>query len=203
MSYELGSTLVLASSSPRRRELLGLLGVPFEVITPETDEIPLPHETPPVFAERAAVEKALWVHSRMSPDALVVAADTIVVLDGNILGKPRDAAEARAMLQALSGRSHEVMTGTCLVRREIQVTNVVVTEVVFRELSAGEIEGYVASGEPMDKAGAYGIQGLAAGLVRAVRGSYTNVVGFPLCEIIEQMSEAFGLSVVPHHRFNG
>ena len=192
MVYELDVPLVLASSSPRRRELLSLLGIPFEVIKPEIDEVPHPAETPPAFAERVAEEKALWVRQRVGREPLVVAADTIVVLDDAILGKPADADEAAQMLASLSGRSHEVMTGTCLVRHETLVTDVVVTEVQFRELPRAEIEAYVQSGEPMDKAGAYGIQGAACGMVRAIRGSYTNVVGFPLCEITEQLCVEFG-----------
>jgi septum formation protein len=175
--------LVLASASPRRRELLATLGRAFAVVVPEIDETPVPGEHPRAFAERLAQEKADAV-----PDAgLVVAADTIVVQNETILGKPADAAHAREMLRSLSGRTHEVITGVCVKGEGRSVVFSVGTDVVFRTLEEAEIEAYIATGEPMDKAGAYAIQGGAAHMVRAIRGSYTNVVGLPLCELHEAL----------------
>jgi len=176
-------TLILASGSPRRRELLAVLGRPFAVVVPEIGETPLPGEKPRAFAERMAEEKAAAVEG----DGTIVAADTIVVLEGGILGKPVDAADAREMLRALSGRSHEVVTGVCVKGRNRTTVFSVATEVVFRTLEEAEIEAYVATGEPMDKAGAYAVQGGAAHMVRAINGSYTNVVGLPICELHEAL----------------
>lgn len=176
-------TLVLASASPRRRELLATLGAEFSVLVPEIDETPLPGEKPRAFAERLAEEKACAVGA----EGIVVAADTIVVLDETILGKPTDAAHARQMLTSLSGNTHEVITGVCVKNPERTVVFSVVTQVLFRDLEESEIEDYIASGCPMDKAGAYAIQGGAAHMVRAIEGSYTNVVGLPLCELHETL----------------
>lgn len=175
--------LILASGSPRRRELLAALGHPFTVVVPEVDETPLPGERPRAFAERMAEEKA----AAAKGDGIVVAADTIVVLEGQILGKPVDAADAREMLRALSGLAHEVVTGVCVKNRNCATVFSVGTEVVFRTLEEAEIEAYVATGEPMDKAGAYAVQGGAAHMVRAINGSYTNVVGLPICELHEAL----------------
>ena len=171
--------LILASGSPRRRELLALLGRPFKVVVPEIDETPRSDEDPRTFAQRMAKEKA---HA-LSEEGIVIAADTIVVLEGKILGKPTDAADAREMLCALSGRVHEVITGVCVKTPSRTTVFSVETEVVFRVLEEGEIRAYVESGEPMDKAGAYAIQSGAAPMIRAINGSYTNVVGLPLCEL--------------------
>ena len=177
--------LILASGSPRRAELLQSAGVDFIIQKPETDETPRAGESPSAFAERAAVEKAEWF--QIGGDEIVIGADTVVTIDGQILGKPAGAADAVSMLQLLSGRTHEVITGVCLRSAERTVSFAVVTSVEFRVLSAGEIAMYVASGEPMDKAGAYAIQGGAAGMVRRIDGSYSNVVGLPLCETIEEL----------------
>jgi len=173
--------LTLASASPRRRELLASLGLDFEIVVPEIDETPLPGEKPRIFAERLAEEKARTVSS----DGIVIAADTIVVQNETIFGKPTDAAHAREMLQALSGSAHEVITGVCIRNPLRTVVFSVGTQVVFRILEDAEIEGYIATGEPMDKAGAYAIQDGAAHMIRAINGSYTNVVGLPLCELHE------------------
>ncbi len=175
--------LILASASPRRRELLASLEVGFRVVVPEIDETPLPGEKPRAFAERLAEEKACAVDA----NGTVVAADTIVVQNETILGKPADAAHAREMLSSLSGKTHEVVTGVCVKNAARTVVFSVVTEVVFRILTADEIARYVATGEPMDKAGAYAIQGGAAHMVRSIQGSYTNVVGLPLCELHETL----------------
>jgi septum formation protein len=178
---------ILASASPRRRELLAALEKPFTVISPSIDETAWPGEMPASFAQRMAYEKALAVVS-VPPAArpcLVIAADTIVVLGNRILGKPVDDADAAAMLHALSGNIHHVITGLCVWRRlaakrERITGEAVSTKVAFRGLTEAEIHHYVASGEPMDKAGAYAIQGGAAGMVDHIDGSYSNVVGLPM-----------------------
>ncbi|VGO22005.1 Maf family protein [Pontiella sulfatireligans] len=176
-------TLVLASASPRRREMLASLGLSFDVIVPEIDETPRPGEAPRAFVERMAKEKAETVQD----ERIVIAADTVVVLQNRILGKPADEAHASEMLSTLSGASHEVITGTCIRQGGRFEVFSVSTEVVFRELEKAEIEAYIATGCPMDKAGAYAIQGGAAHMVRSINGSYTNVVGLPLCELYEML----------------
>lgn len=178
-------TLTLASASPRRRELLASLGVAFEVAPADLDERVLPGERPEAYVRRLAAEKARAVQARR-PGGSVLGADTEVVLDGRILGKPRDHEEARAMLRALAGRAHEVWTGVALATDEGIRVEAVRTDVWFRALDDDEIAEYVATGEPMDKAGAYGIQGGAARFVERVEGSYTNVVGLPL-EVVGAM----------------
>ncbi|MDZ8118176.1 Maf family protein [Pontiella agarivorans] len=175
--------LILGSASPRRRELLAALGVEFEVRIPDIDETPGADEPPRAFAERLAAEKAAAVPA--TPGETVIAADTIVVLNGQILGKPRDSGHAFEMLSALSGCTHEVITGVCIRTKEKSNVFSVTTQVVFRILEKQEIVDYIASGCPMDKAGAYAIQGGALHMVKAISGSYTNVVGLPLCEIHE------------------
>lgn len=176
--------LILASASPRRQHLLQEAGIAHRVVVPSVDERLLPEEAPADAAARLAKEKAAEVAGR-HPAASVLAADTIVVLEGEILGKPTSPTHARALLEALSGRAHEVITGVALVGPWGEEVFAVTTEVEFRPLRREEIAAYVASCEPMDKAGAYGIQGKAAGFVRAIRGSYTNVVGLPLAECVE------------------
>src|SRR6185436_8566009 len=150
--------VVLASSSPRRRELLTLIGIPHVVLPADIDEAPYPNELPPVHAERLAREKAAVIAARET-DAVVVAADTIVVVDGEILGKPRDEADAAVMLRRLSGRAHVVLTAVAVAREQTVVSGVESVDVTFRHLSDDEIGRYIATREPMDKAGAYGIQG--------------------------------------------
>lgn len=183
--------LVLASSSPRRKELLSQVGLAFDAIASGIDEsLPLAPESPARLVMRWAREKAEAV-SKFHPDRWVLGADTAVVLSGEIFGKPSSPEEAASMLRRLSGRTHEVISAVCLVQamsRFIRVDSVT-TEVRFKGLSEDEIRAYVGSGEPSDKAGAYGIQGLGAFLVEWIRGSYTNVVGLPLCETIEMLLE--------------
>lgn len=176
--------LILASSSPRRADLLKQAGISFQVIPPVADERLHPGETPVEFAIRTAREKAESVDVE---DRMVMGADTTVVIEGKILGKPEDATEAQAMLRILSGKKHEVITGVCIRTQEKTRCFHVATSVLFLELSDKEILAYVESGEPMDKAGAYAIQGGAAGMVRRIDGSYSNIVGLPLCEIIEEL----------------
>jgi septum formation protein len=176
--------LILASSSPRRADLLRAAGLLFEIIPPTADEQVHPDETPVEFAMRAACEKAESVDAT---NRIVLGADTTVVIEGKILGKPKDDSEAKAMLHMLSGKTHEVITGVCLRTTNHTLTFHAATQVLFRELSEEEICAYVKSGEPMDKAGAYAIQGGAAGMVRRIDGSYSNIVGLPLCEVIEAL----------------
>ena len=185
------ATLYLASGSPRRRELLTQIGVPFLTQIAPIDENALPGESPLAYVERLARAKG---HAGLAAlvdadDAVVLGADTAVVLDGRILGKPRDRADALATLQALSGRSHQVLTAVALVSRERQASQVVTSQVTFRPLTQAEIEAYWASGEPQDKAGSYGIQGLAAVFVSQLQGSYSAVVGLPLCETAALLAE--------------
>jgi septum formation protein len=175
--------LILASASPRRQELLGLLALPFEVIPSEVDEAALVRELgeqplPAEMARRLAEVKAADVAAR-HPDALVLGADTIVVLGDAILGKPVSPDDARRMLALLSGRTHQVITGIAL-RGALSVSDAVSTDVTFRELTSREIDAYVATGEPMDKAGAYALQGRATVLIEGIHGDYTNVVGLPV-----------------------
>ena len=174
-------TLLLASASPRRKELLERLGYVLEVCPSNVDETPFEGEDPVEFAERMAAAKAV------DHPGLLVSADTVVHLDGDILGKPKTQTEAVRMLERLSGRTHIVTTGVC-VGRALRKIFSVSTRVQFRPLKAEEIHAYVATGDPMDKAGAYGIQGQAAAFVLTVDGSYTNVVGLPLAEVVRALS---------------
>lgn len=187
--------LFLASASPRRRELLAQIAVPCVTQIASIDETPLPAEPAAVYVERLALEKARAGLRALGEraDAVVLGADTAVVLDGRILGKPADFAESREMLLSLSGRSHQVMTAVALVGTGRESSRVVTSEVGFRTLGEAEIEAYWASGEPCDKAGSYGIQGLAAVFVNRVQGSYSAVVGLPLCETAEMLGQ-FGIA---------
>jgi septum formation protein len=169
---------VLASQSPRRAELLRAAGIEFTIRVAEIDETPRAGENPHDYVLRVAEAKADAVPAHETE--IVLAADTSVVLGDEIMGKPRDTAEAARMLRALSGRRHEVITGICLKRSKEVIRDVAVTAVWFAPLTDAEIAGYVASGEPMDKAGAYGIQGLASRFIDRIDGSYSNVVGLPV-----------------------
>ena len=173
--------LILASASPRRKELLGLFHVPFAVRVADIDETMDPAKTPFEEVARVSRLKALAVE-RQSED-VVIAADTIVVCEGRVLGKPKSEAEAVSMLQLLSGRDHQVMTGCTVARGDLAVTFTEVTDLHFRRLSQKEIENYVATGEPMDKAGSYGIQGGAALFCERMVGDYYNVMGLPVCRL--------------------
>ena len=180
--------LVLASASPRRSELLSAAGLDFTVDTSEVDETPRVGERPVDYVRRLAEAKARAVAAR-HPAAMVLGADTTVVVDGDILGKPADDGEARAMLARLQGRAHQVLTGVALVRGAWCRVDVATTDVWFAPMSAAEIDAYVASGEPRDKAGAYGIQGLASRYVTRIDGSYPNVVGLPVAMVSALMAE--------------
>ena len=178
--------LILASASPRRRELLALAGVPFDiVVSPAQEPDPDVNEHPAAYAARMARLKAAAV-AEMHPTAVVLGADSVVAVGETILGKPADAADALRMLRLLSGRSHQVVTGCALFApgREPEIFTVA-TDVTMGVVSEDRLAAYVASGEPMDKAGAYAIQGGAAAFVTTICGSYTNVVGLPLAEVVE------------------
>jgi septum formation protein len=174
--------LILASGSPRRQEILRNAGFDFEVLPGSVIEDPQPGELPEAMVERLAREKALQVAASAPPATLVLGADTTVVVEGIMLAKPIDAADAARMLRLLSGRAHRVFTGVCLVEAPARVaaTGCERTEVWFRALSETEIAGYVASGEPFDKAGAYAIQGRASRFVTRIEGCYFNVMGLPI-----------------------
>jgi septum formation protein len=182
--------VVLASASPRRRELITLLGVPYEVEPSAYEErLPLTHPDVPALAKHLASEKARDVAARF-PERAVLGADTIVALDDRVYGKPADDADAARMLTELSGRTHQVITAVALVRGGEEVTIAVTTDVTFRSLSGAEIRAYVATGEPLDKAGAYAIQGYGALFITGIRGDYTNVVGFPVPTVAAMLREA-------------
>lgn len=186
--------LILASASPRRSVLLREAGYDFEVEPADVDESPLAGEPARAYVIRVAADKARAVAAR-HPDGAVLAADTAVVVDGDLLGKPAGDEDAKAMLRRLSGRTHEVLTGIVLSRAGAELSDVAATQVRFRPLSAAEIDWYVASGEPHDKAGAYGVQGLAARFVEAVEGSYSNVVGLPVLAVRALLAAG---GVAPH-----
>lgn len=186
--------LVLASGSPRRHELLRQLGLPVDVVVPDVDETPGPGESPVALVARLAAAKASVVAAG-SADVVVVAADTVVDLDGRVLAKPVDETDARRMLGLLSGRAHAVHTGVAVRRPDATLAvEVVSTTVRFVALSARTIDRYVATGEPADKAGAYAIQGRAGAFVDSIDGSPSNVVGLPLATVVRMLREA-GLDV--------
>jgi septum formation protein len=191
--------LVLASASPRRQELLRNAGIPFVVQPTDIPEVPRPGEAPRAFAERMAREKALTVF-RQRPDDFVLGADTIVIVDAEILGKPRDAADAVRMLHLLSGRRHQVTTGVCLVGPQPRTENQQLetgfedvrsetTIVTVAALSDDDIRSYISTGEPMDKAGAYAIQGRASRWIPYIDGDYFNVVGLPVALVYRMLRE--------------
>ena len=183
--------LILASASPRRADLLAAAGIAFDVVHADIDERARASETPELYVSRVAEEKARAV-SEQAPERFVLGADTVVVVDGEILGKPQDPADASRMLGMLSGRVHRVVSGVSLMRRCLPAveTRVEVTVVEFTTWTTREIAWYVASGEPMGKAGAYAIQGLASRFVTRVEGSYSNVVGLPVAVVYQMCTEA-------------
>ncbi len=195
--------IVLASASPRRRDLLGRAGVAFEVVPADIDEAEMPGEKPAEMAERLAREKALAVAARLDADDRrpVLAADTIVVLGDRKLGKPRDAAHAVELLSGLVGRTHEVVTGVALARTVDGAVLVeafhVVSSVRMRDATRDEIEAYVATGESLDKAGAYAVQGEGRRFVEAVEGSETNVIGLPMEQTLALLARLTGIEARP------
>lgn len=183
--------LILASASPRRAEIMRSAGIAFNVLSSAVDETPIPGEAPQELVQRLALAKAELVAARAVGPAIVIAADTVVVLEGEILGKPRTSEDARQMLEKLSGRTHAVLTGVALIRlpdaerREFMET----TQVHFAAISGEEIVKYLASGEPFDKAGSYAIQGLAGRYIPRIDGCYFNVVGLPLARLCKELAE--------------
>ena len=180
--------LILASQSPRRRELLGLTGLDYVVRVADIDETMDPGKEP--FDEVARVSRLKALAVQREPEDVVIAADTIVVCGDEVLGKPRDEEDAFRILSLLSGRSHEVMTGMTVLRGNEAVTHTEVTKIRFRQLHPAEIRAYIATGEPMDKAGAYGIQGGAGKFVTGLDGTFENVMGFPV-DVVEDMLKSF------------
>ncbi|TXS96371.1 septum formation inhibitor Maf [Parahaliea maris] len=187
------TSLVLASASPRRRELLDQIGVSCRVQPADIDETPRPGESPPDYVSRMAREKAVAVAVGQVDDTVVLAADTTVVIDDDVLGKPVDRFDALGMLARLGGRTHEVMTAVCVVGGDSEREVLVTTRVTFVSLDLALCDAYLATDEPWDKAGAYGIQGLGAVLVESIEGSYSNVVGLPLVETWRLLRE-FGVA---------
>ena len=191
---------VLASASPRRRELMSLISENFTVTLPETDESVISDDTPPyMYVQELALLKAAAAakfHLKQK-DAIIIAADTIVVADGKILGKPHDESDAKYTLLMLSGKTHSVYTGYCILRMSdaYTVCNRVKTDVTFRDLSEEKIDAYIKTGEPMDKAGAYGIQGKGSFLVSKIDGDYFNVVGFPVSDIAKTLEDEFDIQI--------
>ncbi len=194
MGLILSHPLILASASPRREELLRLLGLDFQVIPSRTDETFFINEKPAEHVLRLAENKAHTV-AQTHPHAWVLGADTIVVIDGEVLGKPADASAAGRMLEKLSGRTHEVFTGFALMRLagQVAIKEGVRAAVTFRNISADEKLWYIKSPEPYDKAGAYAVQGLGAFFIKEIQGSYTNVMGLPLCEVVDVLKKTGSL----------
>ncbi len=192
----MNTPIILASSSPRRKDLLRQIGIVFTSDHVDVDERVLPHEKPEVYVVRVALDKARAAAQRAG-NGIVIAADTIVVLDDAILGKPSDARDAARMLTLLSGRGHRVITGLAIIEAATRktLTRTEITHVWFHNLAQDEISSYVSTGEPLDKAGAYGIQGKGALLVDRIEGCYFNVVGLPL-SLLAKMLRSFGIKVI-------
>ena len=185
-----GPLLILASKSPRRQYLLEQAGIAVEVIPSRFDETRIRFTAPDVYVKEQAVAKATEV-SKLHPNRWIIGADTVVSIDGSILGKPQSPSEAREMLIRLSGKTHQVFTGYCICQNLNRETysDSVKTDVQFKHLTHEEIDWYISTKEPFDKAGAYAIQGMGTFLVKRINGSYTNVVGLPVCEVIECLIE--------------
>jgi septum formation protein len=193
--------IILASASPRRRELLRQLGLTFEILPSNVDEDIKEGEDPRRHVLRLARSKAEEVAKSRS-NCIVIGADTIVVLDDEILGKPKDEEEACAMLSRLSGREHLVFTGFCVIvpPNGVAYCDAVDTRVRFKHLSAEEIRGYVRTGETVDKAGAYAVQGKGSYMIKEIQGSYTNVVGLPLCELVDVLARLKAIKLFPEEK---
>ena len=187
--------IILASASPRRKELLTQMGLPFQIIVSHADETVDETLSPAQQVETISRRKAQAVAETVGPDKLVIAADTIVALDGEVMGKPHSVDEAVGMLRRLQGRTHEVYTGLTLQQGDRVTAHVERTAVTFRPVTEKEIAAYVATGEPMDKAGAYGIQGKGGVFVEGIQGDYFNVMGLPVCALGTALT-AFGVEVM-------
>lgn len=185
--------IILASSSPRRIELLKLMGLPFDSMPADIEETVLANETPRRHVLRLSKAKTRFI-AKTYPDSWVIGADTIVFLDGEIVGKPANPMDARMTLARLSDRRHEVFTGFCIMnmKRKITSCEVVRSSVIFRKIDADEISWYASTPEPYDKAGAYAVQGMSAAFIREIKGSFTNVMGLPMCELVEKL-KIFGV----------
>lgn len=195
------SEIILASASPRRSELLKNMGLDFKVMVSDADEDSIDTSVPPeIYVQELALLKAADVAKKIikNKNAIVISADTIVVNNGKILGKPKDEADAKAMLKSLSGKVHNVYTGFCVMRLSdaFTVCKNVCTGVVFKNLTDEKIERYISTGEPMDKAGAYGIQGMGGMLVEKIDGDYFNVVGLPVSELSDTLESEFGFKLM-------
>lgn len=189
-------SIILASQSPRRRELLGQMGFTDFIVRPaKGEEVVDPDLSPDKLVEELSRQKCAEVAALSHPDDLIIAADTVVAIDGTVLGKPRSVQDAYAMLARLSGRHHTVYTGVTVSRNGETLTAHEATAVHFRPLTAEEIEAYVSTGEPMDKAGSYGIQGYGSMLVEGISGDYFNVVGLPVC-LLGRMLQQFGVDTM-------
>ena len=190
MSINSTASFILASASPRRRELFQSIGLKFKIIPAHVNENYLAGESPRQHVKRLSIDKAIII-ARKYPEAWVLGADTIVVIDGLILGKPKNEAQARKMLQKLSGREHKVFTGFTIahVAAKIYKTKVIQSAVQFKTISPKEMDWYVSCDEPYDKAGGYAVQGKGAYFIQSIRGSYTNVIGLPLCEVLEELKK--------------
>ena len=190
---------ILASASPRRKELLGRMGLDFEVIVSEGDENSVPTDIPVnLYVQELAMLKASATAKQAEKDGIIIAADTVVTLDGKVLGKPADVGSAFDMLKTLSAREHEVYTGVCVMRKRDAKTvcKAVCTSVRFKELTDEKIRAYISTGEPMDKAGAYGIQGLGAMLIEGISGDYFNVVGLPVATLADILENEFEIKTL-------
>ena len=190
MTISLSASLILASASPRRQELLQSVGLKFKIIPARVNENYLAGESPRQHVKRLSIDKAIII-ARQYPDAWVLGADTIVVIDGLILGKPKNKTQAREMLQKLSGNEHKVFTGFTIAQAaaEVYQTKVIQSAVRFKTISPKEMDWYVSCDEPYDKAGGYAVQGKGTCFIQSIRGSYTNVIGLPLCEVIEALKK--------------
>jgi septum formation protein len=198
MTICLSKSFILASASPRRQDLLRSVGLKFKIIPAHVNEEYLAGESPREHVKRLSLSKAMAIAQKY-PDAWVLGADTIVVIDGLILGKPKNKKKAREMLEALSDREHKVFTGFTLahVATKVYKTKVISSAVQFKRISSEEMEWYVSCDEPYDKAGGYAAQGRGASFIKSIRGSYTNVIGLPLCEVMEELQNLKVLNFIP------
>jgi len=189
------SRIILGSSSPRRQDLLSRVGLKFEIVKPETEEIRREGESAKDYVERNALEKGQWVCERVDKDDVVISSDTVVVLGERILEKPKSHSDAAEMLNLLSNDTHTVISGVCIKQGSKEVIFSCTTEVTLKKLSEREIEKYIATGEPMDKAGSYAAQGIGSYMVKNIKGSYANVVGLPIAEVVEILESDFQVSL--------
>jgi septum formation protein len=185
--------IILASSSPRRHEILLKCGIPHTVAASDVDESISSAVSPDKMVSVLAERKAKYISESADQETIVIGSDTVVCLKNEILGKPHDEESARAMLEKLSGKQHTVYTGICVTNHFITVTETLSTKVFMRRISGTEIDRYILSGEPMDKAGAYGIQGIAGKFIEKIDGDYYTVVGLPVCRLTEILHDKFGL----------